>query len=494
MALSLAGLLASCSDELNEYPSQSRVDGNVVTDVKSAKALLNGVYYTYAMCGTDYYGIKSTRCSNYYEALPATLAGTAEYYQGPYMFETHNTSTMQNYGSSFWSSFYGTINAANAAIKQIGESDDNLYTENEKAQLVAEAKGMRALVYYNVLRYFGYSWDITSPYGAVMRTEPTLATKLPAKRATVKETYDLILSDLDECINNGPAKTENYYFGKYAAECLKARVLMMRGQDGDYAAAKQLCDDIISNGGYSLDYYADIFHKNGLNSPEVIFGIQPKENQTDVYETYYYRGSAQYFPSDSIMKLYDLNNDPRKQEMYLSTPTMMFGYNNDGSYYTYYEDKYTICKHLDPATAKKNSTGTITFSQGTVEETQYQMRLAEVYLLRAEAEARLNNLTSAKADLKAVETKAGITDFTPLDKATSQEEVMKQIFDEAIKNLSFECGLEHDYLLRFPETITTKFDQYYADKTTSVFGLPLDEFLYNTALTTSDQNPGYSAE
>lgn len=486
--------LTSCGDDLNELPSQSRVDGNVVTDVKSAEALLNGVYYTYAMCGTDNYDIKSTQCALYYELVPADLAGTAVYYQGPYILETHATTSLIRYGAYMWQYLYNTVNAANAALKQIGESSDAMYSEGEKTQLLAQARGMRALAYYNILRYFGYSWDINSPYGAVMRTEPTMATSLAAPRATVKDTYDFIISDLDDCIANGSAQTANYNFGKYAAEGLKARVLMMRGQDGDYAEAQRLCEDIIANGGYSLDNYNDIFHTNGLNSPEVIFGIQPKANQSDVYEAYYYRGSAQYFPSDSILALYDENNDPRKQQMYMGTNAMMIGYREDGSYYIYYDTKYTICKHLNPATSTTDASGTTSFDHGTLEESQYQMRLSEIYLLKAEAEARQGSLDAAKVDIKTVQNKSGITDFTALDAATTYEAVMKQLFDEAIKNLSFECGLEHDIMLRFPESITTAFNQYYADKSMSVFPVPTDEFLYNTALSATDQNPGFSAE
>lgn len=484
---------ASCSDDLNELPSQNRVDGNVVTDVKSAKALLNGVYYSYAQCGTDNYNIKSTLCSQQYELIPADLAGTAVYYQGPYMLETHDISNMTRYSQYLWQAYYKVVEAANAALQQIGESSDGMYPNGVKSQLLAQAHGMRALAYYNILRFFGYSWDANSPYGVVLRTEPTMATSLPAGRVSVADSYNFIISDLDDCIAHAPAQINNYNFGKYAAEGVKARVLMMRGQDGDYAEALRLCEDIISNGGYSLDNYADIFHKNGLNSPEVIFGIQPKENQTNVYETYYYRGSAQYFPSDKLLALYDINKDPRKEQMYMGTPTMLFGFREDGSYYTYYDTRYTICKHLDPATSTKNG-NLITFEAGTVEESQYQMRLSEIYLLKSEAEARLGNLAAAKADLRTVETKAGITDFSSLDKADSYEAVMQVLFDEAIKNLSFECGLEHDYLLRFPSTITTAFNSYYADKTTSVFPIPVSEFQYNTALTDKDQNPGYSAD
>jgi hypothetical protein len=489
--VALLPFLVSCSEDLNELPSQSKVDGNLVVDYASAKGALNGVYYQYAMCGTDNYSVKSTRCSQYYEIFPANLGGTSTYYQGPYMLETHDAASMVQFSSYMWTPLYAAVNAANAVIEQVGASPDSYYTGSQKQEIMGEARGMRALALYNLLRYYGYSWDINSPYGILLRTSKSIATRLPISRSSVKDTYDQIVVDLDYAIEHAPASTDNCYFGKWAAKTLKARVLMMRGQGSDYQDAAALCADIIQNSDYQLDAYEDIFHKNGLKSREVIFGIQPKENQTDVYEAYYYRNSAQYFPTESLLALYDRNGDPRKQSMYKVTPTAMFGYNPDGTSYTYYEDKYTICKHINPTTYNDS---TKAFTADELEETQYQMRLSEVYLLRAEALARTGDLAGAKSLLKTVEMQAGITDFTALDAASTYMQLMTEIFSEAIKNFAFECGLEHDYMLRFPEEITLKFNSAYQNRQYDVFPLPTDEFKYNHALTADDQNPGYSAE
>ena len=473
--------VTGCSDQLNELPSQSKVDGNLVVDQRSAMVALNGIYYTFAMCGTDYYDVKSTRCSQWYEIIPADFAGTAIYYQGAYLLETHNAISLSRYGSYLWDSFFGTLNAANTVIDQVGDAPDSYFTGNKKNEILGEAYAMRALSFYNILRFYGYSWDVNSPYGVILRTKQSKATTLPLERSNVKDTYEQIISDLDFAIANAPAQNEPYYMTSWAAKALKARVLMMRGQGNDYQDAATLCADIINNGPYALeDNYADIFHVKGLKSAEVIFGIQPKENQSDVKESYYYRNSAQYFPTDNLLALYE--NDPRKEQMFKGEPAEQIGIRDDGSYYIYYDDKYTICKHINP----------LTFATDELEETQYQIRLSEVYLLRAEALARTGNLTEAGSLLKTVMSKAGITDFSAVDAATTQEAMMQQIFNEGIKNLSFECGLEHDLMLRFPESITLKFNPAYAQKEYNVFAIPSDEFKYNNKLTEADQNPGFS--
>ena len=143
-----------------------------------------------------------------------------------------------------------------------------------------------------------------------------------------------------------------------------------------------------------------------------------------------------------------------------------------------------ICKHLTPGVMQAN----------TIEETQYQLRLTEIYLLRAEALAHTGDLAGAGELLKTVMGHAGIEDFSAVDAATTKEAMLQQIFNEALRNLSFECGLEHCMMLRFPESITLQFNPAYTNKQYNVFPIPSDEFKYNYELKESDQNPGYTID
>ncbi|MBQ1773602.1 MAG: RagB/SusD family nutrient uptake outer membrane protein [Prevotella sp.] len=482
-----AGLIAcsfcACNDELEALPGQSKVDGNVVVDQASAIVALNGVYYTYAQCGTDNYDVKSTGCSSFYEIMPADFAGTAVYYQGPYMFETHDVQSISRYGGYFWTPQYGTVNAANALIKQVNAANDNWFVGNKKQEILGEAYAMRALADWNLLMLFGYSWDTSSPYGIINRTEQSTTLTLPKGRSTVKESYDQILSDLDFAIANAPTTNDNCYISKWAAKGLKARVLMQRGEGSDYQDAAALCADIINNGPYALeDNVMDIFHTKGLGSSEVIFGIMPKDNQTDVYETYFYRGSPQYNPSEPLLALFE--GDPRKEQMFFDCVSQAYYWDENGELVWYDAVSTAICKHLTPGVMQAN----------TIEETQYQLRLTEIYLLRAEALAHTGDLAGAGELLKTVMGHAGIEDFSAVDAATTKEAMLQQIFNEALRNLSFECGLEHCMMLRFPESITLQFNPAYTNKQYNVFPIPSDEFKYNYELKESDQNPGYTID
>ena len=482
-AVLVCGCFCACNDELDALPGQSKVDGNVVVDQASAIVALNGVYYTYAQCGVDNYDVKSTMCSSYYEIMPADIAGTAVYYQGPYLFESHDPQTSARYCGHFWTPLYGTVNAANAFIKQMASADDSWFVGNKKQELLGEAYAMRALADWNLLMLFGYSWDTSSPYGIINRTDQSSMLSLPQPRISVKESYEQILSDLDFAIANAPADNNNFYISKWAAKGLKARVLMQRGEGSDYQEAATLCADIINNSPYKLEENVmDVFHAKGLASQEVIFGIMPKDNQTDVYETYFYRGSPQYNPSEPLKALFE--GDPRKEQMFFDCISQSYYWDENGELVWYDAVSTAICKHLVPGVMMYND----------VEETQYQLRLTEVYLLRAEALARTGNIAEAGKLLKTILGHAGIEDFSAVDAATSQEAMLQQIFNEGLRNLSFECGLEHAMMLRFPESISLQFNPVYANKQFNVLPIPSDEFKYNFELKETDQNPGFTID
>lgn len=130
----------------------------------------------------------------------------------------------------------------------------------------------------------------------------------------------------------------------------------------------------------------------------------------------------------------------------------------------------------------------------TITESQYDMRLTEMYLLRAEALVRAGgDKAEARSLLKTVLGHAGYTDVAFVDEATTDEALLKLIFEEDLRNLFGEGGRELDFMLRFGN-IATEFNEQYADQKYNIFPIPTSEFLYNSKLTADMQSPGYSAE
>ncbi len=497
----MAGTLSftSCDDKLSALPTQSKVEGNLIVDQNSAEVALNGIYYMYAECGTDYYDVLSTLCAQTQEIVPARIAGTIYYYQDPDIQQhgPNNYGTDPLYQSSstnhtLWLLFYSQLTTANTVITQMEVAPDSWFVNNRKAEILGEARFMRALIYYQILRYFGYHWDIDSPYGILLRTEPSKASNQSIARSSVKESYEAILKDLEYSLTNIKKENPNQYANVWVAKGLKVRILMMRGQQGDYTEAANIAQDIIEHGPYELEEnVVDIFHSLGLGSEEVMFGIQPKSNQTDVYEAYYYRDAPQYFPSKNFYAIFD-QNDPRKQQLFEEGEPYKDNYSKQMVY------PITICKHFIP--------GAVAPSE--IAENQYQMRLTEMYLLRAEALARTENVPEAKKLLKTVMEHAGITDFSELDAVDDEASFMEVYFKEYLKNLFCESGRELEFMIRMPKELVATFNPQYYDVVVdgennvvsignhafgySVFAIPTDEFRYNKLLKKEDQNPGYA--
>jgi hypothetical protein len=103
------------------------------------------------------------------------------------------------------------------------------------------------------------------------------------QRSTVEQTFDLILSDLTQAALllpdlYNPAKEENIHANKFCAEAVLSRVYL---QMGNYSAARDEANDVITNGNYSLvNTYAGEFN-NTENTSEDIFDVQINEQDDD---------------------------------------------------------------------------------------------------------------------------------------------------------------------------------------------------------------------
>ena len=465
-----AATFSSCDKQLNAVPGQSKVYENLIVDAPSAEVALNGAYYSYALCAPDYYGVESTGNPTFTEILPASFAGFIyDEDNGDLLIHGQSAGAYVDY---LWSTYYGQLTAANYVIAAVSEADDKLFAGNRKKEIIAEAKTLRAMVHTTIFKLFGYSWDVDSKYGIILRNAATAIGNVNEPRSTVKETYDSILADLDDAIANAADVRPNYYVNKNVAKLAKARVLMMRGQGSDYADAKTLCQDVISSGNYALEAHTtDVFHTLGLDSKEVIFGIQPKPGQSAVRMAYHmYSSWNQYWLYDRFVDLF-AESDTRRSEI--------MAYDDDG-----WNNGYIPLKHY-PMDGR--------FVSNTVGETRFEMRISEAYMLEAEAILRsTGDVAAAKALVRPVEEAAGVTDFTAFDAISTKDEMMKEIFKEGLRNFHTEAGIELSYMLRFPEDWVKAIHPQYSERAFYVLPLPDSEFEYNTALSASaDQNPQF---
>ena len=423
--------LWSCNKQLNVYPTTSEVDGNVIVDTKSASTVLNGVYYRFAASGVDNNLVPSLMWSSINETFPSELAGTLSSSSGDDGVYSLTLNSQSSGVDAIWGYGYQLVNAANGFLKNVAPV--TTIPSATKKQMIAEARFLRAFANEELLLYFGQYYDPGSKYGIILRNEFVNSTNINLPRSTVAETYTAILADLDAAIPDLPAtNTTTYYANASAAKLLQARVMINRGAPGDYAKVISLTSDVIANGGFTLEPdVKDIFLSKGFSSSEVILGLQPFATETYKFQNNQYYG--QYPASATFVAL--LANDPRNQWVYRN--------DNGGTIAGFYNGPINEL-------SKYYSGSVVNPVQTPLSETSYAFRLSEAYLLEAEAITLTGgDLTKAKADLKAVETSAGITDFSVVEAANS-DNLRVLVLKEEIKNFFAENGVDWFALRRLP--------------------------------------------
>lgn len=469
--MAMAGLLLSsygCEKDLDALPMNSKVYEITILDPATAQTALNGAYYAFANATR----VKTGWQQN--QTYPAMMTGYLGYGYGQLPLEENRN---EGY-TTFWDESYVLLNAVNGVIKGINDLPENMFEGNQKKEMLAEAHFLRAYAHFRLLIFFSQWFDLDSDLGVLLRDELSTLGNIAKKRSTVRESYDFILADLDNAIANGPASNEKYYATKWAALVLKARVLMSRGTDSDFTEVIQITDNVINQGGYELEANPrDIFHSKGLSSEEVILGIKPQAQQ----ELDYYSKSAQYWPGASALyvakaALIDLlANDPRADWMIGSPHTSPASPNT--SYFAKYHRENT--------------------SPSQLSETDYAMRLTEVYLLKAEAIVRSGgSMREAKDLVHLIQSKSGITltenntHYLDVENAGSRETLLVEIFKETSRSLVAEDGMEWMALLRLPLATVTQIKPTIMSTAQFILPIPVSEFIYNPSF--GDQNPGYS--
>lgn len=296
-----------------------------------------------------------------------------------------------------YTGLYDLINRSNWLIEKVSELNDAVFpTPGRRAQILAEAKTLRALGHFYLLRNFGQFYDLNSEYGVLIRTAPVKnGTVTP--RNTVAETYASIISDLNEGIANGPDLRSKKYTNKTFAKGLKARVLLYQGK---YQEAATLCQDIITNANANFKLeptYAAIFDEHNsaaiFTSSEILFGSAGQSGAGlgigNFYSGFSVTVTKNYkdlLASSVTIGGQNITIDTGRSPIFITNTT--YG----GFYSTKYSSYFTV---------------------GTFEMI-YHMRMAEVYLILAEASARANNAVTPQAlqALNTIRTRAGATTST----------------------------------------------------------------------------------
>lgn len=441
--ISIVGLF-SCqlTDVVDVDPPNNLVPENVATNASTAENLLNGAY---SILNNRFY-------YRFTESVPSLLSGTMQVRTiGDRDIEANAIQTDNINARELWRTFYELINMTNIVIEQINTLPDEDFAGERKSEIIGEAHFLRAFGHFDALRYYGQFFDGNSPLGVMIRTSPANVTTRNQARGSVSAVYDQIIADLDIAIAQAPDFTVSYFASKTAAKALKAKVLLFMGE---YADAASLASEVINEGTRSLSpTFAEVFD-DGLDADEMIFikyaDEQTADNPLTRRKNFVY-GFRWLTAGDFLTDF--MSGDPREAATYAANGSVLKVHNTDNFSPTYY------------------------------------LRLAELYLIQAEGLARSGaSLADSKAPLEAVRSRAFGT--PQVSAATTTEELLDEIYNEIILELSFENGSEWFAGIRFDKIVdakeqVTSQDQY-------ILPVPLREIQANSELTFGDQNPGYT--
>ena len=256
-------------DSLVEQEVKSQVPSEYFQTTEGFEAAVNGSYAALR----DFYAkqIGGTM----------TVFGTDTYQQGSdggWKFFDSYTGQLDpsaGYISQLWNAMYEGINATNAVVNR-AENVEGLSSEAVTVR-VAEARFLRAHHYFVLVQQYG---------PVHITTEETQGVELEATRSPIADVYSLIVEDLNFAINNLPVDPREYGRAtKPAAEHLLARVLLTRGwsdaaQSSDFADAADLAEGVINNYNFELlDDFGDVFAFDNQQNAEVVWAVQYDQNQ-----------------------------------------------------------------------------------------------------------------------------------------------------------------------------------------------------------------------
>lgn len=278
----LAASLSSCvNDWLDVAPSDGTDADAALTSSSDLAAARTGMYA--ALKGNsnlvDYYGQQffvygDVHAGDDYQYNNIGGSNRASFYYDM------NYQTASEFSSSTvaWKSPYIVIGRANRIIAAAegGALSDAAEAKATIDQYAAEAKVLRALAHFDLVRIYGkpYTEDQGASLGVPLVTGVLESNAKPA-RSTVAEVYTQVVKDLTEAISSNALATETEpgYVSVWGAKAILSRVYLNMG---DYANALSVAEDIIKNSGAALwtrDQYFKAWDASTPNESEFLFRL-----------------------------------------------------------------------------------------------------------------------------------------------------------------------------------------------------------------------------
>lgn len=349
-------------------------------------------------------------------------------------------------GTGTYGDLYNLINDANILISGI---EEGVLPEAEANKLRAEGLFMRAFALHHAVRIFGYDPDgqggVVSPasgpgagfdLGVEIRTEPTLAVADadPTPRSTVPEVYTQIVNDLEEAVGiyqslpGDVLEGSPFFVSEAAVQALLARVHLYQRNWGEAdTRAQNAIDAAAASFGSQLASSADeltaIFDETQSN-PEAIFTISTNpttesagiNNAISAYTTLQWLAQL---PTQDLIDLYEAG-DARAD--------------------AWYAPCFDEINNIEPTGCDQINDNGLELTKWSAEQAPSQFaddyvhfRVAEMYLIQAEARLNTSGVSAAITRLNDLRTTRGTSALDPA--AFNVDSAYDEILDERRREL-----------------------------------------------------------
>ncbi|WP_010663072.1 RagB/SusD family nutrient uptake outer membrane protein [Marinilabilia salmonicolor] len=402
-----------------------------------------------------------------------------------------------------WNGHMANIAETNKLIENIDEVNDPALTEDEKKQFKAEAKILRAMIYFDMVRIWGNVPLVTKQAGDI--TSETVEDVYPAyfpPQTDAVTIYQQIETDLLEGLEYAPGNDpeDKTQFSKSVAKALLAKVYAEKPLR-DYDKVIQYADELAADGFELEEEYSDLFgvllsdpNQPPSNDNRAIDAALRNSKET-IYEAQYFPGNTNwvtwmfgrplndwnfYFtwlkwitPSRDLIRAFESEpGDERLDE------TVVF-YNADWNLY-YPADHYAFM-----------------YKTRSAYNSIIKLRYADVLLLKAEALIAKGDFTGAAEIINQTRRRAGLNDL-PASATASEEAILNAYLKERRLELAMEgqrwfdlvrLNKVEDVVNAVYETDEGRLDLVYPYTELSyILPIPQDIIDQNPNLV---QNPGY---
>lgn len=371
----------SCSKNIIELtPDSELTTAQYYKTAKDIDLAVLGIYSAYQSRKQTDYVLLELPSDNLYRSTYTLSAGSED-------ADNLSITAANPLFNTFWTTSYNGIARANAVLDNIDNPID--YKAGQKEQLSGEAKFLRALYYFDLVRMFGDVPEVTTTL-SVSEAQST-------PRAPANAIYDLIVSDLKEAVASLPSRAAmaKGRTNSAAAAALLGKVYVYRK---DWGNAKTYLEMVAAQGNKLVPSFANIWKLETEDNDEMVFAVKytegtngqslssaflPFGGKTGIATS----GNESVFPSWDIHKLFDAADTRKTTSIseYYKAPTPANAPLNWFPHVSKYEVKHVI-----------NSSGL----------DLPVIRYADVVLLLSEAYYGLNDKAQALTQLNKIRERA----------------------------------------------------------------------------------------